>query len=196
MERERAAHLGHRPAADRAGRGAGPGAERAPRPRDFGLILSSPRRRARVTAELAGFTGAYEPQLDEDLAEWAYGDYEGRTSDEIDETVPGWTIWTAPGPRRRDGRRGRRPARPGGRPGARLRRRAGHLLRPRPRAAGAGDALARLRPEPRRALPARHQHRLGARRGEGSARARALERPRPETERPVRHLPTGRRSSV
>ena len=67
-------------------------------PRAFGLILASPRRRARVTAELAGFTGAFEPQLDDDLAEWAYGDYEGRTSEEIDETVPGWTIWSAPVP--------------------------------------------------------------------------------------------------
>ena len=67
-------------------------------PRAFGLILASPRRRARATAELAGFTGAFEPQLDDDLAEWAYGDYEGRTSDEIDDTVPGWTIWSGPVP--------------------------------------------------------------------------------------------------
>ena len=52
-------------------------------PQDFGLILSSPRRRARETAELAGFVGAYEPQIDNDLAEWFYGDYEGKTSPEI-----------------------------------------------------------------------------------------------------------------
>lgn len=62
-------------------------------PQDFQLILSSPRRRARETAELAGFVGPYEPQVDNDLAEWFYGDYEGRTSREIWETVPGWTIW-------------------------------------------------------------------------------------------------------
>ena len=67
-------------------------------PQAFGLILSSPRRRARATAELAGFTGPYEPQIDDDLAEWSYGDYEGRTSDEIDDTVPGWTIWSGPVP--------------------------------------------------------------------------------------------------
>ncbi len=36
--------------------------------------------------------------MDEDLAEWAYGDYEGRTSPEIHEEVPGWTIWTHPVP--------------------------------------------------------------------------------------------------
>ena len=65
---------------------------------DFGLVLSSPRRRARHTAELAGFTGDHEPQLDEDLAEWAYGDYEGLTSPEIAEDVPGWTIWSHPVP--------------------------------------------------------------------------------------------------
>ena len=42
--------------------------------------LTSPRRRARRTAELAGFADA-EP--DEDLVEWAYGDYEGITTPEI-----------------------------------------------------------------------------------------------------------------
>ncbi|HXG75740.1 MAG TPA: histidine phosphatase family protein, partial [Gaiellaceae bacterium] len=42
--------------------------------RDFALVLASPRLRARQTAELAGFPGAV---LDEDLTEWAYGDYEG-----------------------------------------------------------------------------------------------------------------------
>jgi len=67
-------------------------------PADFDLVLSSPRLRARHTAELAGFTGAHEPQLDEDLAEWSYGDYEGLTSPEIAEDVPGWTIWSHPVP--------------------------------------------------------------------------------------------------
>ena len=63
-------------------------------PADFELVLSSPRRRARHTAELAGFIGPHEPEVDQDLVEWAYGDYEGRTSEEICETAPGWTIWT------------------------------------------------------------------------------------------------------
>ncbi len=67
-------------------------------PQDFQLVLSSPRQRARVTAELVGFTGPAEPQLDEDLVEWGYGDYEGLTSDEIHESVPGWTIWSQPVP--------------------------------------------------------------------------------------------------
>jgi broad specificity phosphatase PhoE len=68
------------------------------RPADFQLILSSPRRRARETGELAGFSGPYEPQVTEDLVEWYYGDYEGKTSAEINESVPGWTIWTHPVP--------------------------------------------------------------------------------------------------
>ncbi len=63
-------------------------------PADFQLVLSSPRRRARHTAELAGFTGEHSPVVDEDLAEWFYGDYEGKTSDEIQQDDPDWTIWT------------------------------------------------------------------------------------------------------
>jgi broad specificity phosphatase PhoE len=54
-------------------------------------VLTSPRTRARVTAELTGFPDA---EVDEDLAEWAYGDYEGITTPEIRESVPGWTVWT------------------------------------------------------------------------------------------------------
>jgi probable phosphoglycerate mutase len=57
----------------------------------FDLVLSSPRRRALRTAELAGFD---EVEVDEDLVEWDYGDYEGVTTPEIRETVPGWTVWT------------------------------------------------------------------------------------------------------
>ncbi len=61
----------------------------------FDLVLSSPRLRARRTAELAGFG---DVELDEDLAEWDYGDYEGVTTATIRETVPGWTVWTHPTP--------------------------------------------------------------------------------------------------
>ncbi|GCD91609.1 histidine phosphatase family protein [Nocardioides sp. LS1] len=57
----------------------------------FTLTLTSPRQRARVTAELAGHGDA---EVDEDLVEWDYGDYEGVTTEEIRRTVPGWTIWT------------------------------------------------------------------------------------------------------
>jgi broad specificity phosphatase PhoE len=57
---------------------------------DFGLVLTSPRQRARRTAELAGFPDA---TVDADLAEWGYGDYEGLTTPQIREKDPGWTIW-------------------------------------------------------------------------------------------------------
>lgn len=53
-------------------------------------VLSSPRRRAKRTAELAGLTVTAE--LD-DLVEWNYGEYEGITSPEIHRTNPGWTIF-------------------------------------------------------------------------------------------------------
>ena len=59
---------------------------------DFGLVLCSPRLRARRTAALAGFS---DPIIDDNLAEWVYGDYEGRTSAEIRAEVPGWRIWNS-----------------------------------------------------------------------------------------------------
>jgi broad specificity phosphatase PhoE len=61
----------------------------------FDRVLSSPRRRARRTAELAGFTNV---EVDEDLVEWDYGEFEGVTTAEIRDRVPGWTIWTHPTP--------------------------------------------------------------------------------------------------
>jgi broad specificity phosphatase PhoE len=61
----------------------------------FDLVLTSPRLRARHTAELAGFPEAH---AEGDLVEWAYGDYEGVTTQEIRETVPDWTVWTHPTP--------------------------------------------------------------------------------------------------
>jgi broad specificity phosphatase PhoE len=57
----------------------------------FARVLTSPLQRARRTAELAGFPDAEEER---DLVEWSYGDYEGITTEEIRETVPGWTVWT------------------------------------------------------------------------------------------------------
>jgi len=58
----------------------------------FDLVLTSPRLRARRTAELAGFPDA---EVCDDLVEWAYGDYEGITTAEIRRTTdPTWSIWT------------------------------------------------------------------------------------------------------
>ncbi len=61
----------------------------------FDLVLTSPRLRARRTAELIGHAAA---EVEDGLVEWAYGDYEGLTTPEIRETVPGWTVWTHPVP--------------------------------------------------------------------------------------------------
>jgi probable phosphoglycerate mutase len=55
----------------------------------FALVLSSPLERARRTAELAGEA----PEIDDDLREWDYGEYEGRTTPEIREGRPGWSLW-------------------------------------------------------------------------------------------------------
>ncbi|MFC6161846.1 histidine phosphatase family protein [Kribbella jiaozuonensis] len=61
----------------------------------FDLVLTSPRQRARRTAELAGYPDAV---VDDDLVEWNYGDYEGITTADIRKTVPGWTVWDDPVP--------------------------------------------------------------------------------------------------
>ncbi len=58
---------------------------------DNPLVVSSPRQRALVTAELAGLTIDEVSPL---LAEWDYGDYEGLTTGEIRQTVPDWLVWT------------------------------------------------------------------------------------------------------
>jgi probable phosphoglycerate mutase len=64
---------------------------------DFATVLSSPLRRAWETCRLAGFCDV--ARRSEDLLEWDYGAYEGRTRSEIRAEVPGWTIWTAGVPR-------------------------------------------------------------------------------------------------
>jgi broad specificity phosphatase PhoE len=62
---------------------------------DFDLIVSSPRRRAVRTAELAGLVPF---QVVDDLVEWDYGDLEGLTSPQIQARYPGWSIWVGPCP--------------------------------------------------------------------------------------------------
>ncbi len=60
----------------------------------FTRVFSSPRIRARRSAELAGFT----PEIDPDLAEWDYGDYEGLTAAEVRARRPGWVVFDDGGP--------------------------------------------------------------------------------------------------
>jgi broad specificity phosphatase PhoE len=67
---------------------------RSRRDRPIALVLSSPMRRALETAALAGLL----PEIDERLKEWDYGEFEGLTTPQIRETVPGWTVWTHPSP--------------------------------------------------------------------------------------------------
>src|SRR5262249_27573946 len=63
----------------------------------FALVLTSPLRRARETCELAGLNDRAE--IDADLMEWNYGEYEGLTPQEIHAKNPGWMIFTDGGPR-------------------------------------------------------------------------------------------------
>jgi len=62
--------------------------------RQFALVLTSPLGRARETCRLAGFVGA--AQVTDDLLEWNYGIYEGRTTAAVRADQPGWSIWTTP----------------------------------------------------------------------------------------------------
>jgi probable phosphoglycerate mutase len=64
--------------------------------RSFALVLSSPLGRARETCRLAGYESRM--QVIDDLREWDYGIYEGRTSEAIRAVTPGWSIWTSPVP--------------------------------------------------------------------------------------------------
>ena len=60
--------------------------------RSFALVLTSPLGRARETCRLAGFAAV--AQVTDDLLEWNYGIYEGRTTAAVRAEHPGWSIWT------------------------------------------------------------------------------------------------------
>jgi broad specificity phosphatase PhoE len=57
----------------------------------FSLVLTSPLQRARRTCELAGLGAA--AQVEPNLSEWNYGDYEGKSSEDIQRTRPGWSLF-------------------------------------------------------------------------------------------------------
>ena len=59
--------------------------------RHFALVLTSPLDRARETCLLAGFGNS--AVLDANLLEWDYGEYEGRTSSEVQIEHSGWPLW-------------------------------------------------------------------------------------------------------
>ena len=60
--------------------------------RKFAIVLASPLSRALETCRLAGYGDA--AQIDPDLREWSYGDYEGRTTAEIRKERPDWSLWS------------------------------------------------------------------------------------------------------
>lgn len=64
--------------------------ERLP-PRAFDAVLTSPSQRARKTCELAGFGSRAE--IDDNLAEWDYGQYEGVTTPDIHKQRPDWNLF-------------------------------------------------------------------------------------------------------
>ena len=57
----------------------------------FSRVLSSPLQRAVRTCELAGFGG--QAEVDRDLLEWNYGEYEGRRTEEIHAERPDWELF-------------------------------------------------------------------------------------------------------
>jgi len=58
---------------------------------EFARVFSSPLQRAVRTCELAGFRAAAE--LDADLVEWNYGEYEGRCTADIFKERPEWQLF-------------------------------------------------------------------------------------------------------
>jgi probable phosphoglycerate mutase len=73
------------------GRRRAAGLGRLLRGHEFALVLASPLQRALDTCKLAGYGDA--AQVDPNLQEWGYGDYEGRTTAEILKQRPGWSLW-------------------------------------------------------------------------------------------------------
>ena len=59
--------------------------------RRFAAVLTSPLSRATETCRLAGLGDA--AVLRDELAEWDYGDYEGRKTVDIRKERPGWSLW-------------------------------------------------------------------------------------------------------
>jgi probable phosphoglycerate mutase len=57
----------------------------------FAKVFTSPLQRARQTCELAGFAAVAE--IDPDLVEWNYGEYEGRCTSDIRAECPNWQLF-------------------------------------------------------------------------------------------------------
>jgi broad specificity phosphatase PhoE len=57
----------------------------------FSHVFSSPMQRAQRTGTLSGLPSAAE--IEPDLSEWDYGDYEGERTDDIRKKQPDWNIF-------------------------------------------------------------------------------------------------------
>jgi broad specificity phosphatase PhoE len=57
----------------------------------FARVLTSPLQRVTRTCELAGFGDRAE--IDSDLVEWDYGEYEGRRTEDIQKVRPDWQLF-------------------------------------------------------------------------------------------------------
>ncbi|HEU4635281.1 MAG TPA: histidine phosphatase family protein [Edaphobacter sp.] len=57
----------------------------------FKAVFVSPMQRAQETCKIAGFGS--QAVVDENLKEWDYGVYEGKTTSEIRAQIPGWSVW-------------------------------------------------------------------------------------------------------
>ena len=107
--------------------------------RQFSLVLTSPLQRARETCRVAGYGDV--AQIEENLREWDYGVYEGRTTAEIRQEQPDWSIWDSPVPQG-EPRRACRRANPAGDRSSQQERRPGRVVCPCPCAQDSGGYLA------------------------------------------------------
>jgi broad specificity phosphatase PhoE len=62
--------------------------------RKFAKVICSPLRRAAETCRILGYGDIAE--ISEDVAEWNYGNFEGKTSADIRQQIPNWSVWTHP----------------------------------------------------------------------------------------------------
>ena len=91
LERQPPAHLGHRPAAHPRRRAAGSRARADARRPAVRRGAVQPTAAGPAHRQLAGLDVS---AIDQALAEWNYGEYEGRTTVDIREEHPDWNIWT------------------------------------------------------------------------------------------------------
>ncbi len=145
----------------------------------FTTVLTSPLRRARETADLAGL--GRHALVDPDLAEWDYGAYEGVTTAQIRQDRPGWDLFADGVPDGESAQDVAAPGGPGHRPGPGRGRGRGPGG-PLPRAAGPGgpvDRAGSLRgPEPGPGPGGLLRAGLGARASRSCTHGTGTDRPR------------------